>query len=181
MSREQFHREKMKRLVHYICWKCENPSILGSTKLNKVLWFSDVLAYLNWGRSITGETYIKRQFGPVPKHILPILDELRDEQAIVIRDSAYYGNPKRDFIALSKPDLGEFSPDEISLIDSTIERVCRRHTAKSISEITHDDIWKMAALGEEIPVSAMFSCRVGEVTPEDLSWAQQELKDRAAR
>lgn len=43
-----YNAEKFKALVHYICWKVEDPRQLGATKLNKILWFSDVLTYLNF-------------------------------------------------------------------------------------------------------------------------------------
>lgn len=43
-----YNAEKFKALVHYICWKVEDPRQLGATKLNNILWFSDVLTYLNF-------------------------------------------------------------------------------------------------------------------------------------
>ena len=68
---------KFKSAVHYICDKASSdPSVLGAIKLNKVLWYSDVINYLITGKPITGETYIKRQHGPVPKDIIRAIDEL---------------------------------------------------------------------------------------------------------
>ena len=60
----QFHREKLKELILHVSKKARLRD-LGSIKLNKVLWFSDITAYLHLGEPITGETYLKRQFGPV--------------------------------------------------------------------------------------------------------------------
>ncbi len=59
------NREKLKALVQYICFRCSDPSLLGKTKLNKVLYYSDFAAYVRLKASITGEQYVKHQFGPV--------------------------------------------------------------------------------------------------------------------
>ena len=54
---------------------------------------------------MTGETYIKRQLGPVPKDILNILGELEHENAIVIRDRPKFGMSMREYIARTQPDV----------------------------------------------------------------------------
>lgn len=168
------NREKMKRLTHYVIARSENPSVLGSVKLNKILWFSDVAAYLNWGQTLTGDRYVKRQFGPVPRNILSVLGELQDEGKVLVRKITYYGREKTDYLALEAPEtLSDlFTADEISLVDKHIASICGRHSARSISHLSHNDIWRLATIGEEMPMNAMFGSYVGEVTPEDMVWAQ---------
>lgn len=173
-----FDRDKLKALVHYVCWKCDNPADLGGTKLNKVLWYADMLAYMTWNRPITGETYIKRQFGPVSRHILPVLEDLEREGQIVRRQTSYYGRLKHEYIPVTTPDLSLFTAAEISLVDTCIDFVCRKHTAASISRRTHDTIWKLAEIGEEIPYYTVWASELGEVTPEDIAWARTHLPTR---
>src|SRR5713226_8962653 len=96
---------KFKALVHYICWRCADPTKLGAAKLNKVLWRADFKAYLELGEPVTGATYVKRQYGPVPFSILPSLRELEDEGKISIREVEYFERPKKEFFALTRPDL----------------------------------------------------------------------------
>ena len=165
-------RNKLKALVHYVCWKCDNPAILGAIKLNKVLWVSDVWAYIGRGAPITGERYVKRQFGPVPASIVGIVAELEAEKQIVVRQREAYGKPKTDYIAMTKPDLSAFTAEEISLINDAIHYVCHKHTAMQISRKTHDAIWELAEIGEEIPYEAMLASHLGEVTSEDVQWAR---------
>ncbi len=81
---------KFDNLVHYVCARCQDPSLLGAVKLNKVLWYSDAAAYLALGSSITGATYIKRQFGPVPRDILQARQRLMNKGAIIERDALYF-------------------------------------------------------------------------------------------
>jgi len=55
---QSLDQRKLKALIHYICYQCHDPSVLGATKLNKILWYSDVIAFARAGASITGETYV---------------------------------------------------------------------------------------------------------------------------
>ena len=173
----ELDREKLKALVHYICWQCDDPKTLGGTKLNKVLWYSDMSSYVRRNQPITGEKYVKRQFGPVAYHLLPILDELASEGRVIKRRVGYRGRPKDEFFALKEPPLDQFDAEEINLINRWIEYVCRQNTAESISHETHDIIWELAELGEEIPYYTVWASELGEVTPEDLQWASSEPVD----
>lgn len=171
-----YNSDKFRVLVHYICWKVDDPRQLGATKLNKILWFSDVLTYLHFNTPVTGARYVKRQFGPVPVALLPIVDELRSAGKLAVRDTELFGKPKREYFALQPPDLSLFSSKEISLIDSIIQSVCERHTAASISEMTHDEAWEMAEIGEDLPFFTVFSARRGEINEDDVAWADRQIE-----
>ena len=165
-------RGKLKALVHYVIARCEDPNMLGSIKLNKVLWVSDLSAYVRWGQPITGEHYVKQQFGPVASTV-GILQELQAEKKIVVRERQVFGGTKTDYIALADPAITQFSADEISIVDKAIDFVCLQHTAMSISDRTHDLIWELAEIGEQIPYEAMWASRLDGVTKEDVKWAQE--------
>jgi hypothetical protein len=172
----QFDPDKLKALVHYICWRCEDPTKLGSVKLYKILWRSDFNAYLEFGNPVTGATYVKRQFGPVPSAALSAIQELEREHKLSTRVVEYYGREKKEFFALERPDFSLFSAEEISLVDKEIEYVTEEHTARSISEESHDDIWKMARIGEEIPYYTVFS-KPAEITESDIEWAKLTIEE----
>lgn len=172
---QTFSKKRMKGLVLYICSLARDPSVLGATKLNKILWYSDAMSYCMFGESITGETYIKRQFGPVPKHIVDVIEELETEKKIAVRREPFYGYPKVEFFALSKQDLSEFSPEEISLIDDIANTIFFNHTASSIFALSHDGIWESAQIGEEIPPYAFMASQLGEITEKDMEWAKKKL------
>lgn len=167
--------EKFKALVHYICDKAESPSELGSIKLNKVLWYSDVINYMVTGESMTGETYVKRQFGPVPRDVLGAVEQLVSEGKIARGRVDHFGHMKNEYIAILPSDKSIFSGNEISLIDEAYEHVCLNHTAKSISEETHGTIWRIAEMGEVLPYETVFASHVGEINDDDFLWARNEL------
>lgn len=169
--------DKFKALVHYVCdRRSERPHSLEKTKLNKVAWLSDMLAYLRFGRPITNEVYIKRQFGPVARSMEETLQALKREGALASRGTEYFGYPKFEYMTLKHPDISGFTPEEISLIDEVIERICDGHTASSISQLTHDAIWECAGIGEELPLYTAFASVAGEITEDDLAWASTEVE-----
>jgi hypothetical protein len=169
------NQAKYEHLVHYVCHRCDDHRNLGATKLNKILYFSDFLFYLTAGKSITGETYIKRQYGPVPKNILKIIQSLVQTGKIVTRETEYHGKPKREYISLLEPDIESFSPQEVSLVDEIVDKISKEFSAKKISELTHDDIWQMASIGEEIPYATILTEHIAEIDEEDMAWAKSEL------
>ena len=95
--------QEFKSLVHYLIAECPDPQCLGSIRLNKALWFSDVQSYKKTGESISGETYIKKERGPVPKFIQECLDELEAQGAIEVVEPEYFFGP-RIFKSLKTPD-----------------------------------------------------------------------------
>ena len=165
---------KFESLVHYACWRCQDPTKLGATKLNKILWFTDATAFVNWGRPITEATYIKRQYGPVPGQMQATLARLKEDNKLAIREQDRYGFQMQLFFAIEPPDISCFTADEISLADYVIDTVCDEHTAASISELSHDAVWQLAEIGEEIPLYAVLASKAGEVTEETMAWARAE-------
>lgn len=166
---------KFKALVHYVCEKAEKPSVLGSIKLNKVLWYSDAFHYMAHGRSITGATYVKRQFGPVPTGVIKALDQLVSEGKIARGRVDNFSHGQLELVALEDADKSIFDGQEISLVDEAFEHVCLKHTAMSISEETHGTIWKIAKMGELLPYETVFAYHLGEVDETDFAWAKEKL------
>ncbi len=161
---------KFKLVVHYIIANCGDPRKLGATKLNKILWFADVTAYRHWRESITGSKYLRRKMGPVPAKILHVSKQLETEKKIYIKNRKYMYDPVI-YTSLEDPDVSTLSKREIGLLDSLINLICNDFSAIEISHISHDDIWKAAADGEEIPLTAMLVSDSGNYRREVQLWA----------
>jgi len=171
-----FDRDKFKAMVHYICWKTtDNPSSLGATKLNKVCWLADFLAYYHFEHAITDASYVKRPFGPVPQAIVGVLRELDAEGAVLNSTKLFHGYPQIQFRATCEPDISAFDGAEMKLIDRMTKYVTEEHTAQSISDLSHDHIWKAASDGEEMPYFTIFA-KPAPITEMDREWAMQELE-----
>lgn len=164
---------KFKAMVHQIVDSCEDPQRLGATRLNKICWYADTLAYRLNGESITGETYIKRKHGPVPQAILPTLKELEGEKKIHVKDHHYLPTKKmRLFQSLVDADPAALTPDEHGILKYVMDVVCNHHTAASISELSHDAIWEAANDGEEIPMCTTLVAQPAQLTPQAKAWAE---------
>lgn len=171
-----FDREKFKRLVHYVVWKAGNRERFGATKLNKVLWYADSQAYVLTGKSITGATYIREKYGPVPQEFMPAREELvREGKIKVTEPHAKFDHTQ--FRALEPPP-SFLSERERQTVDHWISHIDEDHTAASISEQTHDYSWEIAELGEVIPLHSRFAVRVREPGDKELAWAKEVAEKR---
>lgn len=173
-----FDKNKFKNLILYIVWKCGDADQLGSTKLNKILWLCDSRAYMLNKKPITGAKYVKQKHGPVPKAVMPIRAEMEREGSLSIwPDPKFAGKLSKDlFKAKKRPDFSLFTPKEKQIIEFWIKKICVDHTAKSISEETHDYVWEIAKIGEEIPYPAVFATRLRPPNAKEMDWAKAEAE-----
>ena len=139
----RFNRDKFKELIVYIAGRCEKHSAFGATKLNKILFYSDFIAYKNLGHAITGAEYFALERGPAPKPLVPIRDEMIEDKDIA--------QAKTDFqhriIALRNPDLSEFSAEEIVIVDRVIHYL-RHKSSGIVSLLSHAFLGWQAAWEE---------------------------------
>ncbi len=147
--------EKFRALVYFFIEQCKkNPDKLGTIRLNKALWFTDVAYYLWAGEQMTNSSYVRRKFGPVPKHILRVLAELEDENAITIHEPMMQFDV-RHFVISKENKKIEFvdslSKEEEKFAKAILDRVLG-HSASEISELTHDELWRETPDGEEMLV-----------------------------
>ena len=166
-------RGKLKSLVHYICDRTRDPSLLGSTKLNKIVWYTDLLSYVEHGKSITGATYIRKPYGPVVQHLPAILEDLEAEGALHVRQGDAFHAYKWVFISLKKPAIDNLSADEIRTVEGMRDIMLHEHTARTISEATHDRIWRLASDGEEIPLGTVYVAQRLQPDEADIRWAHE--------
>lgn len=177
----QFDRQKFKEVVLYICQKAARDR-LGGVKLHKTLYYADMVQFAFTGRPITGSRYRKRPFGPTSDDLLPALRALVNEGALRIETENYYGYRKNVYVSLREPDLAGIPEDELALINESLDFVCNKNSAKTISEFSHNDAWEMAIMGEELPYHTAFSLFPTQVSLEAMEWAASVVPEiEAAR
>lgn len=171
-----FDKEKFKALVLYVIWRTGNKPGFGATKLNKVLWFADARAYLQLGKPITGATYTRGEFGPIPRQIMPVRKELESEGCIKVTTEPYYSREITRFHLTGPPSRFPFSDEERKIIDYWLQHIDEDHTAESVSDMSHDYPWEIAEMGEVIPLHAVFATRIRAPEGAELEWAKAEAK-----
>lgn len=173
----QFDREKFKEAVLLLASHCP-PEELGNVKLHKMLYFADMLNFLEEGRPLTGVDYLKQKFGPTARHLTFAVDELAREGRLSVRETEYHGFYKKDYLPTEPYKAARLSESEQQLLRDVADFV-RGKTARQISEISHNAAWEAAELGEVIPYFTALQLVPVEVTDADRAWALETAKAHA--
>lgn len=168
--------EKLRELTLYLCQQSETDANFGSTKLNKLLFYSDFSSYGRYGKSITHQEYQKLPFGPAPCNIVPLLEDMVGEKEIFILERRFRGYSQKKPLALREPNLSVFTAQEISVVDKQI-KIYWEMTGAQISSQSHQFVgWAWAGENEIIPyVTALAESR--ELTDKEKSWAHSISMD----
>ncbi len=172
----QFDRERFKDVLHYaVHYACKryDPDSLGNTKLHKVLYFTDMLHYLEHGCPLTGADYLRQKFGPIARHLSWATESLRSEGRISMSDRSYHGYTKKDYQALVEPSTMRLSRSQTNLIEEIVDFVCAK-TAVEISDFSHDHVWASVPMGDRIPYYAAYAMFPAEVSERDIEEATAE-------
>ena len=149
----EFDREKFNELVVYIARHSEGDPTFGAVKLNKVLYYADFASFRMFHKPITGASYQKLREGPAPRELLAVRESLvKSGDAWIEQRDWFTGVQHRLCIDANRsPNVELFTPDEIELVDSTIEFFYGK-TAREVSDFSHHEPgWRLAEQGETIP------------------------------
>ena len=148
--RIEFRRDKfIELMLHFSKRGLDEGLVIGSTKLNKLLFFADFRAYAKLGRPITGARYQKLDWGPAPRALLPVRAELIETGQAQVSDPEDWNQvlePCRD------PEMSLFSQDELLVIEEVFEEL-RPFNATAASDYSHERSpgWNAADELEDIP------------------------------
>ncbi len=165
----KFDLEKFKQLFLYILEKCGNKPNVGETVLYKLLYFCDFDYFEIYEKALTGMTYKRLQYGPVPAQQLfnPLIKEMIDKGLIERIIRPYIGETvQTKYMSFVKADLSDFNNQERDVIDKVINRLSDL-SARQIEDHAHGDHpWKSHKDDEEIEYSSVFQ-RTGEFAQRD--------------
>src|SRR5580698_5759462 len=83
---------KLKEAIIYIASLSDRDDSFGSTKLNKLLFRADFMAYAQWGNLVTGVEYFALENGPAPRPMKKLLRLMAEQGDIAIREKDYFGH-----------------------------------------------------------------------------------------
>ncbi len=110
------------------------------TKMNKLLFYADFMAYRVTGKSVSGLAYKAIAHGPVPvrwDRIYSFFDEI-DQEIVQFSD----GREGTKLVSKLSPDMAEFSDDELKILEYVSQRF-KNESPTQISEISHhEEAWK---------------------------------------
>lgn len=161
--------EKIKSVFHYIIFSTD-PSNLGATKLNKVLWHADVSFYRKTGKTITGETYyIRMKKGPVANNFYDVIASLKEDKLIHEHQVPTPVGIRRQYVSRSGEQPEGLTTEEAEAIDDAISSIMPLSAAQA-SARTHGPIWEELLDNQRMPVRAA-SVVSAEILPEEIEWA----------
>ena len=91
---EVSHRSGMRafafdRYSAVVAWLCANAPLVTQTKLYKLLFYSDFLAYGSSGRSLTGVAYCRMPYGPVPAGFSVLRAALEEREVVSVEEVTF--------------------------------------------------------------------------------------------
>jgi len=147
---------KFKNILLYVLENCAGKPNVGETLLYKLLYFSDFNYYELHEEHLSGATYRKLPFGPVPKNLDTIIKRMIDKGELIRIKTEYHNYPQTRYIPLRKADLTELKASEKDVIDKVIDQFSD-WSARAISDYSHKDIpWLASKDGKEINYDLVF-------------------------
>lgn len=135
-------------------------------KLCKILYFADQRHLSIYGRSITGDTYIAMQYGPVPSNVDDILKAIRGDSFFASSNEAeqlkkWFTFDNRFMVrALVEPNMKKLSGTDVKCLTYAIE-LCRDKSFEELTEYSHGLAWNNTKRDREMSVKDILR-EVGE-------------------
>ncbi|EPD28009.1 Uncharacterized phage-associated protein [Capnocytophaga granulosa] len=105
-------------------------------KVFKILYFADQKHLVTYGRPITGDTYLKMTYGPVPSFIRDVSEGKKKE--------GFINKTKKHFLTTSYPyDKDDLSESEIECLKEAIDEN-KDLSFNDLTEKSHDSAWQKA-------------------------------------
>lgn len=147
---------KFKNVLLYILERCAGKPNVGETVLYKLLYFSDFNYYELYEEQLTGASYRKLPYGPVPQKLEIIIKQMIENGQLQRVKTEYFGLPQTRYLPLVKANLTELKASEKEVIDRVIEQMSD-WSAAAISNYSHKDIpWLASKEGDEIDYELAF-------------------------
>ena len=140
----QFDKTKTLNALLYVANRVQRRDF---HKIFKIIYFADRQHLVDWGRPITGDTYIAMDAGPVPSRLYDMLKMVRGDSYLPDSEGLgqffqvenwMYVNPLQD------ANLNQLSPNEQEILDACIAKYASL-SYDEIKEKSHDVAWRSTA------------------------------------
>lgn len=166
-------RQKVLQAIHFICHTAQGLP-LGATRLNKILWFAEKDSFLRTLQPMLGLSFVKGPFGPMPPDAATACGDLAKAGAISCEIRQYGSYTYKEMRSLRAPDTPLLAEDEKESLRELTWEICTEHSARSISDLTHNAIYHLLSMGEAYPLElALVEHARGATEKEILTLAQE--------
>ena len=140
----QFDRVKTLNALLYVANRVQRRDF---HKIFKIIYFADRQHLADWGRPITGDTYIAMEAGPVPSRLYDMMKIVRGDSYLPDSEGLgqYFQVENWMYIApLKDADPNKLTPNEHEILDATIAKYSSL-SYDEINEKSHDIAWRSTA------------------------------------
>jgi uncharacterized phage-associated protein len=151
----------IKKVITVLNYIARQIGPVDKLKAVKLLYFIDKRHFIQYGRFVTNDCYIKMPLGPVPSRVLDVIDNpdimLGKAHLDYLRKniSIDMASNSRTINSLKEPDIEELSKSEITIIDQVIAEYGEYPTPRLV-DLTHlEKAWINAGDLEELSIEDM--------------------------
>jgi hypothetical protein len=152
-----FSFEKLAAMTAYIAHHGKN---VYKTKLNKLLFYSDLVHFHLTGRSISGARYVHLPYGPVPDRYEGMLAKLSAMDTIRVVQRGDY----QQIVGGDDPLVGVLSNKERATLDWVLGRMGAMTSSELTRQSHREKAYRFTKLGEPI---AYEYAKYLEILPEE--------------
>jgi len=142
----KIHFQKWVELIKFVLYQFHDLTT-GFHKLSKILYFADKYHLASYGRTITGDTYIAMESGPVPSSIYDILKFLRGdgiyELSQALKSQFEVTNKHNIRLVTKNLDIDLLSESEIECLMISFKEN-KDLSFEELVDKSHDSAWKAA-------------------------------------
>lgn len=125
-------------------------------KCHKILYFADNEHLSRYGRSITGDAYVRMDFGPVPTCIYDLFKAVRGDsyfasQVNDVRKDCFHFVNNKDIEAVAEPDMSYLSESDVEMLNKYIEQFKDKDFI-TVTDASHGYAWSHTAQNGVISV-----------------------------
>ncbi len=131
---------KYQNALLYFIKYCNN-SYLGSTKLNKLMYYFDFISYRDRKKSVSGDIYIHKDYGPIPDSVDVMLAGLQEQKKVFIEIVPYKDGYTTKFHLKKDPVLLVFDKYEKKLLGYLSKKFDLWSTEKIVSQTHLEAPW----------------------------------------
>lgn len=115
----RINEKKYKNIILFFADRIRNGT-LGKLKMMKLLYFLDFDYFEKYGKSVTGDEYLRFDNGPIPRMAEKILKEMNGEDIKITKRKVGFGYNDQQHIESLKQkefDVNLFSKEELLMMD----------------------------------------------------------------
>ena len=158
MYQPHFDEARFRDLMLYLAHRCQDAVYFGSTKLCKLLYYSDYTAFGRTGDPITGAEYIRQPHGPMPREFYRQRDGLIEAGLACMEMRVVLQHDEDRLVPLVDAQYfdGKWTVPEQDSIGHAVS-LLKDMTASEASEYSRGEVgWIIAVDGETIPYEAAY-------------------------